>query len=120
MFTSAPPPLYVIFYDAELGRRRLLLAIERLTWFLRRRWTRLKYSATISVQSWSAPDRVCLKRDLSPVHICGDEQLIATPGELKGFQVLLYSGNYGVVHDSDTVVRGLIKHYSEGTGSFGL
>jgi hypothetical protein len=35
-------------------------------------------------------------------------------------QVLLYSGNYGVAHDSDTVVRGLIRHHGQGAGSFGL
>ena len=41
-------------------------------------------------------------------------------GELKGLQVLLYSGNYGVAHDGDTVVGGLIRHHGQGTGTFGL
>jgi hypothetical protein len=67
-----------------------------------------------------APDRIYLKRDISPAEISGDEVPIETPGQLKGLQVLLYSGNYGVAHDSDTVVRGLIKHHNEGTGNFGL
>jgi hypothetical protein len=35
-------------------------------------------------------------------------------------QVLLYSGDYGVAHDSDTVVGGLIRHHNEGSGTFGL
>ena len=34
------------------------------------------------------------------------------PDKLNGLQVLLYSGNYGVPHDSDTMVGGLIKHHT--------
>jgi hypothetical protein len=109
---------------AELGRRPWLLAIERLTWFLRRRVDAFEVlgddQRAILIARGIAPDRICLKRDVSPVEIRGDEVPIQTPGQLKGLQVLLYSGNYGVAHDSDTVVGGLIKHHNEGTGRFGL
>src|SRR6516162_9741235 len=67
-----------------------------------------------------APDRIYLKRDIAPAEIRGDEVPIEIPCQLKGLQVLLYSGNYGVAHDSDTVVRGLIRHHGQGAGSFGL
>jgi hypothetical protein len=80
-----------------------------------------KCSARISGRSAGiAPDRIYLKRDIAPAEIRGDEAPIEIAGQLKGLRVLLYSGNYGVAHDSDTVVGGLIKHHSEGTGAFGL
>jgi hypothetical protein len=109
---------------AELGRRPWLLVIERLTWFLRRRVDAFEVlgddQRSILIAGGIAPDRIYLKRDVSPVEIRGDEVPIRSPGQLKGLQVLLYSGNYSVAHESDTVVGGLIKHHSEGTGSFGL
>ena len=64
--------------------------------------------------------RRTVERDISPANIRGDEVPIVTAGQLKDLQVLLYSGNNGVAHDSDTVVGGLIKHHSEETGIFGL
>jgi hypothetical protein len=146
IFTGAPPfmlffamPLKIIrntrlvyritdFYPevliAELGRRPWLLAIERLTWFLRRRVDAFEVlgddQRAILVAGGIAPERIHLKRDVSPVEIRGDEVPIEIPVPLKGFQVLLYSGNYGVAHDSDTVVEGLIRHHSEGAATFGL
>jgi hypothetical protein len=41
------------------------------------------------------------------------------PSELTSPKVLLYSGNYGVAHEIDTVVEGLTRHHNAG-GSFGL
>ena len=146
IFTGAPPfmLLFIIFVKiirntrliyritdfypevliAELGRRPWLLVIERLIWFLRRKVDRFEVlgddQRTILIAGGIAPDRIYLKRDISPVEIRDDELPIEVPGHLKGLQVLLYSGNYGVAHDSDTVVGGLIKHHSEGTGTFGL
>ena len=109
---------------AELGRRPWLLAIERLTWFLRRRVDAFEVlgddQRAILIAGGIAPARIYLKRDISPAEIRGDEVPIQTPGQLKGLQILLYSGNYGVAHDTDTVVGGLIKHHNEGTGAFGL
>jgi hypothetical protein len=109
---------------AELGFRPWLLAIERLTWFLRRRVDGFEVlgddQRTILIAGGIAPDRIYVKRDVSPVEVRGDEVPIETPVQLKGLQVLLYSGNYGVAHDSDTVVGGLIRHHREGAGTFGL
>ena len=109
---------------AELGRRPWLLAIERLTWFLRRRVDAFEVlgddQRAILIAGGIAPARIYLKRDISPAEIRGDEVPIQTPGQLKGLQILLYSGNCGVAHDTDTVVGGLIKHHNEGTGAFGL
>jgi hypothetical protein len=101
---------------AELGRRPWLLAIERLTWFLRRRVDAFEVLGedqhAILIAGGIAPDRIHLKRDVSPVQIRGDEESVETAAPLKGLQVLLYSGNYSVAHDSDTVVGGLIRHHS--------
>jgi len=109
---------------AELGRRPWLLAIQRLIWILRRRVDAFEVlgddQRTILIAGGIPPDRIYLKRDISPVEIRGDEVPIETPRELTGFQILLYSGNYGVAHDSDTVIGGLIRHHSEGAGTFGL
>jgi hypothetical protein len=109
---------------AELGRRPWLLAIERLTWFLRRRVDTFEVlgddQRAILIAGGIVPDRIYLKRDVSPVEIRRDEVPIEIPGQLKGLQVLLYSGNYGVAHDSDTVVGGLIRHHREGAATFGL
>jgi hypothetical protein len=109
---------------AELGRRPWLLAIERLTWFLRRTVDGFEVlgedQRAILIAGGIAPDRIYLKRDISPAEIRGDEVPVEIPGQLNGLQILLYSGNYGVAHDSDTVVGGLIKHHTEGLGTFGL
>jgi hypothetical protein len=109
---------------AELGRRPWLLAIQRLTWFLRRKVDAFEVlgddQRAILIAGGIPPDRIYLKRDISPVDIRGDEVPIETPGGLKGFQVLLYSGNYGIAHDSNTVIGGLIRHHREGAGTFGL
>jgi hypothetical protein len=109
---------------AELGRRPWLLAIQRLTWFLRRKVDAFEVlgddQRAMLIAGGMPPDRIYLKRDVSPAEIRGDEIPTETPGQLRGFEVLLYSGNYGVAHDSDTVVGGLIRHHREGAGSFGL
>ena len=109
---------------AELGRRPWLLAIERLTWFLRRRVDAFEVlghdQRAILTTGGIAPDRVYLKRDTSPAEVRGDEIPIEIPRQLRGLQVLLYSRNYGVAHDSDTVLGGLIRHHREGSGTFGL
>ena len=58
-------------------------------------------------------------RRMAPL-VRGDERPAATPPPLKGAKILLYSGNYGVAHDIETVVGGLIGHHREGAGAFGL
>ncbi len=60
-------------------------------------------------------DRISLVRDGSPVSFSGAvaEPL---PPSLQGFCVLLYSGNFGVAHDVETVAEGYRLHHREGTG----
>jgi hypothetical protein len=109
---------------AELGRRPWLVAIGRLIWFLRRKVDAFEVlgddQRAILIAGGIAPDRIYLKRDVSPTEIRGDELPVEIPSQLKSLQVLLYSGNYGVAHDIETVVEGLITHHREGTGIFGL
>jgi hypothetical protein len=109
---------------AELGRRSWLLAIERLTWALRRRVDAFEVlgedQRSILIEGGIAPERITLKRYASPVEVRGDERPLAPPSPLKGTKILLYSGSYGVAHDIETVVEGLIRHHREGAGAFGL
>jgi hypothetical protein len=109
---------------AELGRRPWLLALERLTWSLRRRVDGFEVlgedQRAILIAGKIAPDRICLKRDISPVEIRGDEEPVKAPAPLQDMKVLLYSGNYSVAHEIETVVGGLIRHHMEGLGAFGL
>jgi hypothetical protein len=65
-------------------------------------------------------DRIVLKRDISPVPITGRERPMRPPPALSRHQILLYSGNYSVAHEVETVVDGLIRHHHSGNGRFGL
>jgi hypothetical protein len=60
--------------------------------------------------------RIALVRDKSPVTFAADQKGEPLPEELRGYCVLLYSGNYGVAHDVDTVVEGYKLHHREGSG----
>lgn len=61
-------------------------------------------------------DRIALVRDGSPVSFPEDGPLEPLPAELAGKCVLLYSGNYGVVHEVETVARGYELHHRRGSG----
>ncbi|WP_289296976.1 glycosyltransferase [uncultured Reyranella sp.] len=61
-------------------------------------------------------DRIVLVRDGSPVEFPADAPVEPLPVELAGRCVLLYSGNYGVAHEVDTVARGYERHHRQGTG----
>jgi glycosyltransferase involved in cell wall biosynthesis len=61
-------------------------------------------------------DRIALVRDGSPVSFAGDTQVEPLPAELAGKCVLLYSGNYGVAHEVETVARGYELHHRRGSG----
>lgn len=110
---------------AQLGKRPLPVAVfERFTWFMRRRVDAFQAlgedQRQILLAGGIAPERIFIKRDRSPIPISGSERPMRRPNELAGHQVLLYSGNYGVAHDVDTVVEGLIKHLRQGSGRFAL
>jgi hypothetical protein len=61
-------------------------------------------------------DRIALVRDGSPVSFAEDPKVEPVPDQLAGKCVLLYSGNYGVAHEVDTVARGYERHHRDGSG----
>jgi hypothetical protein len=63
-----------------------------------------------------AQARIALVRDGSPVAFAAGEAAEPLPADLAGSCVLLYSGNYGVAHEVDTVVEGYRLHQRQGTG----
>jgi hypothetical protein len=109
---------------AELGRKSLPLAIfERIAWAMRRRVDLFQAlgedQRKLLIAGGISPHRIILKRDISPVPITGRERPMSPPPVLSGHPILLYSGNYSVAHEVETVVEGLIHHWS-GKGRFGL
>ena len=61
-------------------------------------------------------DRISLVRDGSPVAFAAGQVPEQIPANLAGYCVLLYSGNYGVAHEVETVYEGYRRHHQEGTG----
>jgi hypothetical protein len=59
--------------------------------------------------------RIALVRDGAPVSFLGEQRPAPLPPELEGRCVLLYSGNYGVAHDVETVFEGYRLHHTQGT-----
>lgn len=60
--------------------------------------------------------RIALVRDGSPVSFPPEGLVEPLPADLAGHCVLLYSGNYGVAHEVETVARGYELHHREGSG----
>jgi hypothetical protein len=110
---------------AARGRRSLPLALlQKITWFLRKQVDVFlvlgEDQRRLLLAGGIAPGRIVLKRYGSPIVITGREKPAPRPTELSTRKLLLYSGNYGVAHEIDTVVKGLIQHHQKGSGSFGL
>lgn len=101
-----------------------LTLLQRVTWFLRRRVDMFEIlgedQRRILLRHGIPSERIELKRDASPVVISGRENPLPRPKELNGLAVLLYSGNYGVPHDFETIVEGFIRHHQSGSGRTGL
>ena len=75
----------------------------------------------MSALALGIPDeRIVLKRDPSPVTIAPSTQPLPLPPELADRVVLLYSGNFGVAHDHETLIAGYRLHHREGSGRVGL
>ncbi len=109
---------------AALGKRPLpLVFFEKLTWFFRRRVDAFQVlgedQRRLLLAGGISPERITLKRDIPPITITGSEVPAQRPSVLGSRKVLLYSGNYGVAHEIDTVVEGFIRHHNGG-GLFGL
>ncbi|MDE2464789.1 MAG: hypothetical protein KGO02_13865, partial [Alphaproteobacteria bacterium] len=101
---------------------KVLNLLVALTWWLRRRVDRFEVlgedQRRILLQGGIAAQRIFLKRDPSPVSVTGEETPAVKPEILVGRNVLLYSGNYGVAHEVDTVVQGYRLHHQQGSGRF--
>ena len=61
-------------------------------------------------------ERIALVRDGSPVTFTDSDNVEPLPAALEAACVLLYSGNYGVAHEVETVAQGYRRHHREGTG----
>lgn len=105
---------------AQRAPSRVLVALLAVTNFWRRRvggfevlgrdqWRRLRDTGI-------AESRIALVRDGSPVSFAEGQKAAPLPAELAGACVLLYSGNYGVAHEIETVAKGYSLHHREGTG----
>jgi hypothetical protein len=100
---------------AERGRAGFLLkALLRLTEFWRRRvdmFEVLGLDQTRRLAEAGIPaERICLKRDPSPVVFSPRPVPLWLPDPLRGGSgVILYSGNWGIAHDDET----FIEAYSE-------
>ncbi len=105
---------------AQRTPSRLLVALLALTNFWRRRiggfevlgrdqWRRLRDTGI-------PENRIVLVRDGSPVSFREGQAAAPLPVDLAGGCVLLYSGNYGVAHEVETVAEGYRQHHREGSG----
>ena len=110
---------------AHWGRRSPLLALlERFTWFLRKRVDLFEAlgedQRELLLRGGISQERIVIKRDAAPVPITGREMPAPKPPGLRDRKVLLYSGNYGIAHEVETVAQGLARHHRASTGQFGL
>ncbi len=67
-----------------------------------------------------APGKIRLRRDPSPVVIEPGTPPLDRPAIGADKLLLLYSGNWGVAHDTVTFVEGYRRHHREGSGRFVL
>jgi hypothetical protein len=65
-------------------------------------------------------DRILLKRCPSPVPIRQDADPLPRPTSLRGYKLLLYSGNFGAAHDYATFLDGYRVHHRSGSGRVAL
>jgi hypothetical protein len=100
---------------ADAPKHSLLFdTLQRLIWMLRRKIDGFQVlgedQRRLLLDGGISPERIVLKRDTSPVYISGREIPAQVPSGLDSGRVLLYSGNYGIAHEADTVVGGLLEH----------
>lgn len=105
---------------ATLGRASLALRwLQALTWWARRQVDRFEAigedQKVLLVNGGIPETRIKVLRDPSPVQFGADTAPDPGPPELEGRIKLLYSGNFGVAHDTDTLLEGLTE-YQAGHG----
>jgi hypothetical protein len=96
----------------------ILQLLYRLTLFWRRRVSEFEVLGEDQrvrlLEAGTRPERIVLKRDQSPVSIPPGTPPLKRPAELAGYQILLYSGNFGTAHDYATFLQGYRRHHCEG------
>jgi hypothetical protein len=147
LFTGSPP--YLIHWIAPINmllRKRLIYRITdfhpeclmaqraapglalrllyRLTLLWRRRVDELEVlgldQAERLIEAGIGRERIRLKRDPSPVTFDPLPLPLPRPEAARGRLLLLYSGNWGVVHDYKTFVSAYDRHHRAGSGRFVL
>jgi hypothetical protein len=100
-----------------------LRAVHRLTVFWRRRIDVIEALGEDQRRRLTAlgiaPERVLLRRDPSPVRFDGARPA-APPRGLANRRRLLYSGNWGLAHEYETVVEGLARFERKHPGLVGV
>lgn len=110
---------------AALGKATAPLALlQRSAWWARRRIDQFQAlgedQKRLLVEGGVRPERIVIVRDRSPVTITPETRPAARPPEGQDRRLLLYSGNYGVAHDMETVLAGLCMHSKKGDGQWAL
>ena len=105
-----PPWLLRMFYRLTLFWRRRVDRFEALGEDARRRLLEMGIPA----------DRVTLQRDEAPITIDPQATPLERPAELAGKAILLYSGNFGLAHDHETLIAGYERHHRQGSGRVAL
>jgi hypothetical protein len=115
--TDFHPECLMAAQDRPSGALKLL---QRFTNFWRRR---IDTFEVLGRDQWrrlgelGIPDeRISLVRDGSPVAFPEERTVEPLPPELAGRCVLLYSGNFGVAHELETVAQGYQRHHQQGSG----
>ena len=105
---------------AERGRAGALLStLLRLTQFWRRRVHMFEVlgldQARRLADAGIPAERICLKRDPSPVTFSPRLVPLRLPDPLRGGNsgVLLYSGNWGIAHDTDTFIEAYSEYFRQ-------
>lgn len=92
----------------------------RLTNFWRRRVDRFEVLGEDQLRRLNETGveraRIALVRDGSPVSFAAGQAVEPRSADLLGSCVLLYSGNYGIAHEVETVAEGYRRHHREGSG----
>jgi hypothetical protein len=97
------------------GGGPILNLLLRLTLFWRRRIDGFEVLGMDQAQRLRdigiAENKICLKRDPSPIVFEPTSPPLGLPLELRsGCGVILYSGNWGVAHDEDTFIEAYINY----------
>jgi len=101
-----------------------LSLFHRLTKFWRRRVQVIEVlgedQRQIVLADGVSPRRIELVRDPSPVSFTAAHRPAPVPPALQSRHVLLYSGNWGAAHESETLIRGLAQFEWQYPGTVGL